>query len=153
MTTRDIVFICFAVLAAGCALLAVTTKQVVHAALWLVATLGTIAGCYFVLGAELVGLVQLLIYVGAVIILVIFALMLTRAPIGKHDDLATPGWQRAIAAVVGASLTALIAAVVLPVVTDAAVDIPASTNKGSPPRSSACGCGPSSSSRSCSSPP
>ena len=91
MTTRDIVFICFAVLAAGCAPLAVTTKQVVHAALWLVATLGTIAGCYFVLGAELVGLVQLLIYVGAVIILVIFALMLTRAPIGKHDDLATPG--------------------------------------------------------------
>jgi NADH-quinone oxidoreductase subunit J len=130
MTTRDIVFICFAVLAAGCALLAVTTKQVVHAALWLVATLGTIAGCYFVLGAELVGLVQLLIYVGAVIILVIFALMLTRAPIGKHDDLATPGWQRAVAAVVGASLAALIAAVVLPVVTDAAVDIPASTNKG-----------------------
>jgi NADH-quinone oxidoreductase subunit J len=130
MTSRDIVFICLAVLAIASAIFSVTTRHVVHAALWLVATLGTLAGCYLVLGAEFVALVQLLIYVGAVVILVIFALMLTRAPMGRHDDLATPGWQRAVAAVVGAALSALIAAVVLPVVTDAAVDIPTNTTGG-----------------------
>ena len=55
MTTRDIVFAASALVAAASALLAVTTRHVVHAALWLVVSLGTLAGCYLVLGAELVG--------------------------------------------------------------------------------------------------
>ena len=57
-----------------------TTRHVVHAALWLVVCLGAVAGCYLVLGAEFVALVQLLVYVGAIVVLVLFALMLTRAP-------------------------------------------------------------------------
>ena len=47
------------------ALLAVTTRHIVHAALWLVVALGSLAGVYLVLGAEIVALVQLLVYVGA----------------------------------------------------------------------------------------
>ena len=128
MTTRDLIFIALGVVAAGSAVLSVTTKHVVHAALWLVASLGTLAGCYLTMGAELVALVQLLIYVGAVVILVIFALMLTRAPIGRHDDLTTSPLQRAVAAVVGAALTALIAALVLPIVADGAVAVPTATS-------------------------
>ena len=62
-----------------------TTRHVVHSALWLVVCLGTLAGCYLVLGAEFVALVQLLVYVGAVVVLVLFALMLTRAPIGRNS--------------------------------------------------------------------
>jgi NADH-quinone oxidoreductase subunit I len=51
-------------------------------ALWLVVTLGALAGCYLLLTAELVAWVQVLIYVGAVVVLLLFGLMLTRAPIG-----------------------------------------------------------------------
>ena len=83
MTALDTAFAATALVAVAAGLLAVTTRQVVHAALWLVVTLGALAGCYLVLGAELVALVQLLVYVGAVVVLVLFALMLTRAPIGR----------------------------------------------------------------------
>ena len=78
----------------------VTTRQVVHAALWLVIALGALAGCYLVLGAEVVALVQVLVYVGAVVVLVLFALMLTRAPIGRSPDGRHPGRARVAAAVV-----------------------------------------------------
>ena len=70
----------------GGALLAVTTRHVVHAALWLVVTPRGGRRCYLVLGAELVALVQVLVYVGAVVVLVLFALMLTRAPIGPDRE-------------------------------------------------------------------
>ena len=90
VTTRDIVFVAVGAITALSALLSVTTKHVVHAALWLLVSLGSLAGCYLVLGQELVGLVQLLVYVGAIVVLVLFALMLTRAPIGPHAEIDTP---------------------------------------------------------------
>jgi NADH-quinone oxidoreductase subunit J len=86
--------------ALGSALLVVTTRQLVHAALWLVVTLGSIAGCYLLLSAEFVAWVQVLIYVGAVVVLLLFGLMLTRAPIGVSADLDGPPMQRVAAAVV-----------------------------------------------------
>ena len=116
MTTRDIVFAVIGLIAAVSAILAVTTRNVVHAALWLVVSLGTIAGCYVVLGAELVALVQVLIYVGAVVVLVLFALMLTRAPIGPNRDLASPWWQRLLAAVLAVSIAVLLAVTLVPLV-------------------------------------
>ena len=116
MTARDVVFALIGVIAAASAVLAVTTRHVVHAALWLVVCLGTVAGCYVVLGAELVALVQVLVYVGAVVVLVLFALMLTRAPIGPNRDLATPVWQRLLAAVLGVAVAALLAATLVPLV-------------------------------------
>lgn len=116
MTTRDIVFALLGAIAGASGLLAVTTRQLVHSALWLVVCLGTLAGCYVVLGAELVALVQVLIYVGAVVVLVLFALMLTRAPIGTNRQLGTPLLQRVLAAVLGAATAALLAAMLVPLV-------------------------------------
>ena len=114
MTTRDIVFVAVGAVTARPALPAVTTRHVVHAALWLLVSLGTLAGCYLVLGQELVGLVQLLVYVGAVVVLVLFALMLTRAPIGPSGEIGAPVWQRVLGALLGAATTALLATVLLP---------------------------------------
>jgi NADH-quinone oxidoreductase subunit J len=114
VTTRDIVFAAVGTITALSALLSVTTKHVVHAALWLLVSLGTLAGCYLVLGQELVGLVQLLVYVGAIVVLVLFALMLTRAPIGPHAEIDTPAWQRVVGAVLGAATTALLGTWVWP---------------------------------------
>ncbi len=114
MTSLDVLFGAVGLITAASAVLAVTTHQLVHAALWLVVTLGTLAGCYLVLGAELVALVQLLIYVGAVVVLVLFALMLTRAPMGRSPEHTSSGAQRLAAAVLGAGTTALLGSVLLP---------------------------------------
>jgi NADH-quinone oxidoreductase subunit J len=89
VTTAEVVFSLLGIVTLGSAVLAVTTRQIVHAALWLVVALGGLAGCYLVLSAELVAVVQLLIYLGAVIVLLLFAVMVTRAPIGPVGDLDT----------------------------------------------------------------
>jgi NADH-quinone oxidoreductase subunit J len=122
VTTRDIVFAVLGVIASASAILAVTTRNLVHAALWLVVGLGTIAGCYVVLGAELVALVQVLIYVGAVVVLVLFALMLTRSPIGPNTDLATPWWQRLVAALLAVCVIVLLAVTLVPLVGEGALE-------------------------------
>ncbi|MGQ4387754.1 NADH-quinone oxidoreductase subunit J [Streptomyces sp. SAS_270] len=70
----------------GAAIVTVTTKQLVHAALWLVVALGGIAVEYLLLTAEFIAWVQVLIYVGSVVVLLLFGLMLTRAPIGRSPD-------------------------------------------------------------------
>ena len=83
----QVVFVLLSLIAVGSALLVVTTRNLVHAALWLVVTLGSVAGVYLVLAAEFVAWVQVLIYVGAVVVLLLFALMLTKAPTGPQSDL------------------------------------------------------------------
>jgi NADH-quinone oxidoreductase subunit J len=87
MSWVQAVFVLLALVAVGSALLVVTTRNMVHAALWLVVTLGSVAGVYLVLAAEFLAWVQVLIYVGAVVVLLLFALMLTRAPTGPQPDL------------------------------------------------------------------
>jgi NADH-quinone oxidoreductase subunit J len=114
VTTLDILFAAVGLITAASAVLAVTSENLVHAALWLVITLGTLAGCYLVLGAELVALVQLLVYVGAVVVLVLFALMLTRAPIGRSPEHSSGAVQQIAAMVAGGGTTALLTAVLLP---------------------------------------
>jgi NADH:ubiquinone oxidoreductase subunit 6 (subunit J) len=70
----------------------VTTRHIVRAGLWLVVSLGALAGMYLVLAAEMVAWVQVLIYVGAVVVLLLFAVMLTRAPIGPSENLDRVRW-------------------------------------------------------------
>lgn len=113
MSALDLVLAVFSVVAAVAALAAVTSRQVVHAALWLVLTLGALAGVYLVLGAEVVALVQLLVYVGAVVVLVLFALMLTRAPIGVRDDLDVGRGRRVVAVLAGLATAGLLGATLL----------------------------------------
>ena len=59
------------------ALMVVTLRNIFHCALFLIISLLSLAGLYFTLGAPFVGIMQLLIYVGAIVILIIFAIMLT----------------------------------------------------------------------------
>ena len=65
----------------------VTTKNVVHAALWLVTVLAGAAAQYLLVYAEFVAVTQVLVYVGAVMVLFLFGVMLTRARIGAENDL------------------------------------------------------------------
>jgi NADH-quinone oxidoreductase subunit J len=110
MTGVEIVFALLGAVAVAAALLVVGSSNLVHAALWLVVALGALAGCYLLLTAEFVAWVQVLIYVGAVVVLLLFGLMLTRAPIGYSPEL-TSGNRWAAAAVAGGTGGTLIAVV------------------------------------------
>jgi NADH-quinone oxidoreductase subunit J len=85
----------FGVIAAAmvfAALCVVTTKNVVHAALWLVIVLAGVAAQYILAAAEFVAVSQVLVYVGAVMVLFLFGIMLTRAQIGQERGLNNRGW-------------------------------------------------------------
>ncbi|MDP9444630.1 MAG: NADH-quinone oxidoreductase subunit J [Actinomycetota bacterium] len=104
-------FLLLGAVAVGSALLVVVTPRLVHAALWLVVTLGALAGCYLLLAAEFVAWMQVLIYVGAVVVLLLFALMLTRAPTGEQPDLSSGN--RWLAGVVAALVAGLLVTTVV----------------------------------------
>lgn len=73
----------FGAVVALAAIAVVAARNVVHAALYLVGVLGGIGAIFLILGAEFVGWTQILIYVGAIVVLLLFGLMLTAAPIGR----------------------------------------------------------------------
>lgn len=97
MTWQEWFFAVIGLIGLGAAVRLVTAKNVVHAALYLVVTLAVVGGIYLLLGAEFVAWVQVLIYVGAIVVLLLFGLMLTRAPIGRE---ALDNQQRGLAAIV-----------------------------------------------------
>ena len=86
----------------------VATRNIVHAALFLLAALAGVAGLFVLLYAEFLALVQLLIYGGAVTIVILFALMLTRT--GEYEG-ETETNRRPFAAVAAAVLFGLMTAV------------------------------------------
>jgi NADH-quinone oxidoreductase subunit J len=92
MVAQHIAFGIIAAIVIIGALRVVTTNNVVHAALWLVAVLAGVGGSFLLLGAEFVGVTQLLIYVGAIVVLFLFGIMLTRAPIGREVNLTSSTW-------------------------------------------------------------
>ena len=83
----EIAFVLVGLVTLGSGLLVVTVKNLVYAALWLIVCMGSIAIEYLLLSAELLAWVQVLIYGGAIIVLFLFGLMLTRAPIGPTEEL------------------------------------------------------------------
>ncbi|WP_327662026.1 MULTISPECIES: NADH-quinone oxidoreductase subunit J family protein [unclassified Streptomyces] len=107
----EIAFVLVGLVTFAAAIVTVTTKQLVHAALWLVVALGGLAVEYLLLTAEFIAWVQVLIYVGSVVVLLLFGLMLTRAPIGRSPDADSPNRWAALTVAV-ASAAALIWVVV-----------------------------------------
>jgi NADH-quinone oxidoreductase subunit J len=117
----EVLFLLLAGLTVVSALLVVTTRNLVHAALWLVLALAGVAGCFLVLAAEFLAWVQVLIYVGAVVVLLLFALMLTRAPTGLQPDLNA---RRVLpAALIAAVVTGLLGATVVTGFSDVRIDL------------------------------
>jgi NADH-quinone oxidoreductase subunit J len=103
--------IAFAVIAAimiFAAVQVVTCRNMVHAALWLVTVLGGMAAQYVLLAAEFVAVTQVLVYIGAIIVLFLFGIMLTRAPMGSSRRLDNPPQARLVAAGVAVVLLAVL---------------------------------------------
>jgi NADH-quinone oxidoreductase subunit J len=74
---ETIIFAIYALAACGGAIAVVVSQNVVRMAFWLVVSLGSVAGLFFLLNADFVGATQLLIYVGGTVVLLIFGVMLT----------------------------------------------------------------------------
>jgi NADH-quinone oxidoreductase subunit J len=91
-------------LAAG--LMVVTVKNIIHSALWLIASFFSVAAMYLLMEAEFIAIVQVLIYVGAISILILFAIMLTRHVTGEGIRQLYQRWW--IAMIVAAALFGLL---------------------------------------------
>jgi NADH-quinone oxidoreductase subunit J len=78
MTVEKIIFLLTAGLILGSAMMVVTARKLLHAALWLVVTLFGVAVIYAILSAGFLTVVQVVVYIGAIAVLFIFAVMLTR---------------------------------------------------------------------------
>jgi NADH-quinone oxidoreductase subunit J len=92
MTAEQIIFIVVALFTLGSGFMVVTTGNLVHAALWLVATLFGVAVVFALLNAGFLAVVQVVVYIGAIAILFIFAVMLTRKDMRDQGPQMNRGW-------------------------------------------------------------
>ncbi len=101
MTPLQIVFLLAAAFTLLSALLVVTRPNLVHASLWLIAALAGVAVLFVLLEAAFLAAVQVVIYIGAIAILIIFAVMLTRKVMSDAGPQVNRNWW-------GAALTAVL---------------------------------------------
>ncbi|MCG2783621.1 MAG: NADH-quinone oxidoreductase subunit J [Anaerolineae bacterium] len=92
MTAEQIIFFLTAALILISALMVVTTRNLVHAALWLVSTLFGVAVLFASLDATFLAVVQVVVYIGAIAILFIFAVMLTNRKLLDKVSQTNTGW-------------------------------------------------------------
>ena len=96
MTASQIIFYILSAFILGTALLSVTTNKIFRSAIWLLFSLIGIAGLYFWMQVEFIAAVQIVVYVGGIVVLIIFSLFLTQQA-GK--EMARPPVMRTIASV------------------------------------------------------
>ncbi len=92
MTGEQIIFLLVALFTLGSGLMVVTTRNMVHAAFWLVSTLFGVAVTFALLNASFLAVVQVVVYIGAIAILFIFAVMLTRKDIRDQGPQMNRNW-------------------------------------------------------------
>jgi NADH-quinone oxidoreductase subunit J len=92
LTPVQIFFLAVGLVVLVSALMVVTTRNLVHAALWLIVTLFGVAAIYAILNAGFLAVVQVVIYIGAIAILFIFAVMLTRKELRDSGAQLNQGW-------------------------------------------------------------
>ena len=103
-----LVFAIFALAACGGALAVVLSQNVVRMAFWLIISLSSVAGLFFLLNADFVGATQLLIYVGGTVVLLIFGVMLTAQ--GPYVNLKTNPGEVVISMAIGGVVFAMLVA-------------------------------------------
>ena len=120
---QQVAFWLLAVLTAAGAVRVVTARNVVHCALYLVAALSSLAALYVLLLAEFVAWAQVLVYVGAIVVLLLFGVMLTRGGIGREK--VDNESQRAIAVVCALAVFALLSTTTVAAFGDREIDLSA----------------------------
>jgi len=92
-------FYIFAVMILGGALLTITRRNAVHAALWLVVSLLGVAGVFLLRGAEFLFVVQIMLYIGGVVLLILFVVMLVNLDSAAGQRQFNKQWWLAVACV------------------------------------------------------
>ena len=92
MVAQNIFFYAIAAVMVGAALVVVTSRNVVRSALALIVVFAGVAAQFIILAAEFVAVTQVLIYIGAIMVLMLFGIMLTRARIGRDVDATNDHW-------------------------------------------------------------
>lgn len=92
MTLAQLFFLLVALIMLFSAVKVVTTRNLIHAALWLVVTLFGVAVLFAMLDAGFLAVVQVMVYIGAIAILFIFAVMLTRRETNEKIAPLNPNW-------------------------------------------------------------
>lgn len=95
----------------GTSLGVVTSRSIIHSAIFLILSLSGVAGMYILLTVEFIALVQFLIYGGAVTVLILLALMLTR--LAEGSDLRVTGSQAPVGALMALALAVVLGSVAL----------------------------------------
>jgi NADH:ubiquinone oxidoreductase subunit 6 (subunit J) len=106
MNWHTFFFLLFALVACGFAVAVVLSSNIVRMAFYLVLSLGATAGLFFLAGSDFIGAMQLLIYVGGTLVLLVFGVMLTAQ--SPFISMKTRGGDWVLAALVGGSLLALL---------------------------------------------
>jgi NADH-quinone oxidoreductase subunit J len=99
-------FLLYSLIACGFALMVVLSSNIVRMAFYLIVSLGATAGLFFLAGADFVGAMQLMIYVGGTLVLLVFGVMLTAQ--GPFVSMKTRGGDWILAALLGGSLLAFL---------------------------------------------
>ena len=117
LVAQNVAFAIMAITMVASALRMVTTRNVVHAALYLVIVLAGVAGIFILLGAEFLGVTQIVVYIGAIVVLFLFGIMLTKGSFG--DDDGVTGERRLMAGLVGLLVFGVMAAALVESFADA----------------------------------
>jgi NADH-quinone oxidoreductase subunit J len=115
---QPVIFGILALVTLGAALMVVTTQNLLRSALWLILAFFGIAGIFVLLHAEFLAVVQVLVYVGAIATLIIFAVMLTRKLMDPHQPRFNSQWGvvGGFAALLFVVLAAIVTRVAWPVI-------------------------------------
>ncbi|MFO7281233.1 MAG: NADH-quinone oxidoreductase subunit J [Thermoanaerobacterales bacterium] len=92
MVAQNIFFYVIAAVMVAAAVVVVTNRNVVRAALALIVVFAGVAAQYILLAAEFVATTQVLVYIGAIMVLMLFGIMLTRARIGQDPEMTNERW-------------------------------------------------------------
>jgi len=101
MTGLQIAFLAIAAVTLASAVLVVSSRKIMHAALWLVLALGGVAALFATLEASFFAAVQVMVYIGAIAILIIFSVMLTRRVMEDAGPQNTRYWPAALVVSLG----------------------------------------------------
>jgi NADH-quinone oxidoreductase subunit J len=103
MGFKWLIFIAMAVVAIGSSLMMVTRKNPIHSAVWLIVTFCSVAGLYVLLNATFIAVAQVMVYAGAIMMLVIFVIMLIHLEAGPQM-----ARKRSFAKLIGSVITVLL---------------------------------------------
>jgi NADH-quinone oxidoreductase subunit J len=107
---QQVIFIVLSALTLGSGIMVVASRSLFRSALWLILAFAGIAGLFVLLNAEFLAIVQVLVYIGAIAILIIFAIMLSRGVMDPNEPRFNNQWRVVIG--FGALLFVALAAIV-----------------------------------------